>query len=84
MESHYEWITEPIHEWAVIMAGGDGTRLRELSYSVSGDLRPKHFCEFFGGKGLLARARERLRPISPDACAQRLEVLTSLVIGRPS
>jgi len=27
---------EPDHEWAVILAGGDGTRLRELSYEVSG------------------------------------------------
>src|SRR2546422_5466810 len=43
---------EPIHEWAVILAGGDGTRLRELSYEVSGDRRPKQFCEFFGGKTL--------------------------------
>ena len=34
---------EPIHEWAVILAGGDGTRLRELSYRVSGDRRPKQF-----------------------------------------
>ena len=78
-------LREPIHEWVAIMAGGDGTRLRALSYSVSGDLRPKHFCECFDGKGLLARARERLRPISPRrVCAQPLEVLKSLVIGRPS
>ena len=54
---------EPIHEWAVILAGGDGTRLRELSYEVSGDRRPKQFCEFFGGKTLLAHTRDRLRPL---------------------
>src|SRR5258706_4150254 len=54
---------EAKHEWAVILAGGDGTRLRELSYEVSGDRRPKQFCEFFGGKTLLAHTRDRLRPL---------------------
>jgi mannose-1-phosphate guanylyltransferase len=57
---------EPIHEWAVILAGGDGTRLRELSYEVSGDRRPKQFCAFFGGKSLLAHTRERLQPLFLD------------------
>jgi mannose-1-phosphate guanylyltransferase len=54
---------ERIHEWAVILAGGDGTRLRELSHKVSGDRRPKQFCEFFGGKSLLAHTRDRLQPL---------------------
>jgi mannose-1-phosphate guanylyltransferase len=54
---------EPIHDWAVILAGGDGTRLRELSYRVSGDGRPKQFCEFFGEKSLLAHTRDRIQPL---------------------
>jgi mannose-1-phosphate guanylyltransferase len=57
---------EPKHAWAVILAGGDGTRLRELSYKVSGDRRPKQFCEFFGGKSLLAHTRDRLEPLFLD------------------
>ena len=57
---------EPKHEWAVILAGGDGTRLRELSYKVSGDHRPKQFCQFFGGKSLLAHTRDRLEPVFRD------------------
>ena len=54
---------EPKHEWAVILAGGDGTRLREFTYEVSGDRRPKQFAEFFGGKSLLAHTRDRLQPL---------------------
>jgi mannose-1-phosphate guanylyltransferase len=54
---------EPVHEWAVILAGGDGTRLRELTCEVSGDHRPKQFCAFFGGKSLLAHTRDRLKPL---------------------
>jgi mannose-1-phosphate guanylyltransferase len=57
---------EPKHEWAVILAGGDGTRLLEFSYKVSGDRRPKQFCEFFGGKSLLAHTRDRLEPLFLD------------------
>ena len=34
------------HAWAVILAGGNGTRLRDLSYSISGDQRPKQSCSF--------------------------------------
>ncbi len=49
--------------WAVILAGGDGTRLAELSRRVSGDARPKQFCRFFGGKSLLAHTRERIGPL---------------------
>jgi mannose-1-phosphate guanylyltransferase len=53
--------------WGVILAGGDGTRLRAVSRLVSGDNRPKQFCTLFGTRSLLARTRGRLAPaISPD------------------
>jgi mannose-1-phosphate guanylyltransferase len=59
-------LREPIHEWAIVLAGGDGVRLQELSYKVSGDYRPKQFCEFFGGKSLLGHTRDRLHPLFRD------------------
>src|SRR5579862_1628979 len=50
------------HSWAVILAGGDGVRLRPLTRMISGDARPKQFCPIFGGRTLLADTRDRLRP----------------------
>jgi mannose-1-phosphate guanylyltransferase len=53
--------------WGVILAGGDGTRLKALSRLISGDNRPKQFCTLFGNRSLLARTRGRLAPaISED------------------
>src|SRR5260370_1262183 len=49
--------------WAVLLAGGDGTRLRSLTLKIAGDSRPKQFCRSFGDKSLLGHTRERLRPL---------------------
>jgi mannose-1-phosphate guanylyltransferase len=49
--------------WAVILAGGDGTRLQKLTSRIAGDSRPKQFCRLFGNKSLLRQTRERLRPV---------------------
>jgi hypothetical protein len=49
--------------WAVILAGGDGTRLQKLTCKIAGDSRPKQFCRIFGNKSLLGHTRERLRPV---------------------
>ena len=48
--------------WAVVLAGGDGTRLRALTRFVSGEERPKQFCSLCGGATLLAQTRSRLAP----------------------
>jgi mannose-1-phosphate guanylyltransferase len=48
--------------WAVILAGGDGTRLKPLSRLIAGDDRPKQFCTLFRGGSLLARTRRRIAP----------------------
>src|SRR5580658_8574168 len=51
------------HCWAVLLAGGDGTRLRNLTFEIAGDARPKQFCRLWGGKSLLTQTRERLEPL---------------------
>lgn len=46
--------------WAVILAGGDGTRLRSMTRAIAGDDRPKQFCTIVGGRTLLDQTRDRV------------------------
>jgi mannose-1-phosphate guanylyltransferase len=49
--------------WAVVLAGGDGARLQGLTHLISGEPRPKQFCNLLGGRSLLGHTRERIAPI---------------------
>ncbi len=63
-----------IDRWAVILAGGDGTRLQSLTRTISGDDRPKQFCPIIGGRTLLDQTSRRVAlSVAPD---QTLTVLT--------
>ena len=48
------------HRWGVILAGGEGLRLRSLTRLVSTDDKPKQFCTFFGGRSLLSHTWQRI------------------------
>ena len=49
-----------VHNDAVIiLAGGEGSRLRSLTRRLVGDDRPKQFCPVLGGETLLAQTRRR-------------------------
>jgi len=50
----------PELEWGVILAGGDGTRLRSLTKQIAGDERPKQFCSVFGRQTLLEETQRRV------------------------
>jgi mannose-1-phosphate guanylyltransferase len=53
--------------WAVILAGGDGTRLRSLTRAIAGDDRPKQFCAILGNETLLDQTRRRVSlAVHPD------------------
>jgi len=51
------------HLWAVLLAGGDGIRLRDLTFRIVGDNRPKQFCPIVGPQSLLNQTRSRLSPL---------------------
>ena len=45
--------------YAVILAGGEGSRLKSLTRTISGDERPKQFCSILNGETLLDITRRR-------------------------
>lgn len=51
--------------WAVILAGGDGTRLRSMTRAIAGDDRPKQFVPVIGVRTLLDQTRERVALSAP-------------------
>lgn len=53
--------------WAIVLAGGEGERLRELTRDVYGFTVPKQFCRFGSERSLLGQALERARGLcAPD------------------
>jgi len=56
-----------LHRWAIVLAGGEGVRLRGLTRLICGDDRPKQFCSVLGECTLLEHARRRAeRSIRPE------------------
>jgi mannose-1-phosphate guanylyltransferase len=53
----------PRHCWSVLLAGGDGMRLRDFTVTIVGDHRPKQFCPIVGPQSLLSQTRARLDPL---------------------
>lgn len=51
--------------WAIVLAAGDGTRLRSLTTSERGVAVPKQFCSLDGGPSLLAHALARAAAVVP-------------------
>jgi mannose-1-phosphate guanylyltransferase len=48
------------HEWGVILAGGDGTRLKSLTRRIIDDERPKQFCRVMGDVTLVEETQRRV------------------------
>jgi mannose-1-phosphate guanylyltransferase len=47
------------HVWALILAAGEGSRLRDLTSNDRGDVVPKQFCTLLGGPTLLQNTIRR-------------------------
>ncbi len=54
-----------LHTWALVLAGGDGSRLRSLTRNVHGVAVPKQFCSLQGGPSLLQEALQRAATVAP-------------------
>lgn len=55
------------HVWSLVLAGGDGKRLRALTTTPCGTSVPKQYCSLHGGHSLLEDAIARAqRVVAPD------------------
>src|SRR5215203_1225480 len=52
------------HTWALVLAGGEGSRLRSLTTRPCGTSVPKQFCSLRGGQTLLEDALRRAASIT--------------------
>jgi mannose-1-phosphate guanylyltransferase len=53
------------NRFAVILAGGDGTRLRPFVHKLRGDSLPKQYVKFFNEQSLLEVTLQRIRRLVP-------------------
>jgi mannose-1-phosphate guanylyltransferase len=49
--------------WAIVLAGGDGTRLRTLAIDRGGNTIPKQFCSLNGGASLVSQTVARAKSV---------------------
>jgi mannose-1-phosphate guanylyltransferase len=62
--SHLPSGIKPQH-YAIVLAGGDGTRLKSLTRRIAGQDLPKQFCCVMGSKTLLEETLERVSLVVP-------------------
>src|SRR5262245_28976395 len=61
------------HVWAIVLAGGEGVRLRRLVRHVCGDERPKQYAPLLDSRSLLRQTVDRAARLVP---AERTIVVT--------
>ena len=55
----------PSEVWALVLAGGDGTRLQALTRRITGIPMPKQYCRILGNRSLLETTLDRIAPVVP-------------------
>jgi mannose-1-phosphate guanylyltransferase len=46
-------------KWAIVLAGGEGARLRSYVLQRLGEAKPKQYCTFYGGRSMLEHTLDR-------------------------
>lgn len=54
--------------WSIILAGGEGTRLRALVHRWLGRPKPKQYCAFVGTRSMFQHTLDRAIRLTPPAC----------------
>jgi len=73
--------------WALVLAGGEGSRLHSLTRNVHGVMVPKQYCSLQGGASLLQEALQRAAAVAPMqrvctvVAAQHRQWWTSMLTG---
>jgi mannose-1-phosphate guanylyltransferase len=57
-------VAHRVHTWALVLAGGEGSRLQGLTRNVHGVVVPKQYCSLQGGPSLLQEALQRAATVA--------------------
>lgn len=69
--------------WALVLAGGDGVRLRELTRRITGTPIPKQYCRITGDQSLLEMTLSRIGPSVPASRTLVVVNRDHLALARP-
>jgi len=69
--------------WNLVLAGGDGTRLRELTARVAGAPIPKQYCRLVGDRSLLEATLDRITPLASREHTMAIVNRNHLPLARP-
>ncbi|HWM78355.1 MAG TPA: sugar phosphate nucleotidyltransferase, partial [Methylomirabilota bacterium] len=58
-------VSENGNLWAIVLAGGEGVRLRALTRRLYGDDRPKQYAALVGARSLLRQTLDRVGLLIP-------------------
>ncbi len=69
--------------WALVLAGGDGVRLRELTRRIAASPIPKQYCRLIGDRSPLEMTLSRIGPIVPASRTLVVVNHAHLALARP-
>lgn len=69
--------------WALVLAGGDGMRLRGLTAAIEGRPVPKQYCRILGDRSMLEATLDRIGPLVPRERTAAVVNRDHLSLARP-